>query len=132
MLGISADVVAGVHLLVVLLVPSGALLARRWPGLLCLHVPLTVAVVAINLAGASCPLTTLELQLRQGDGEPGYSGGFIEHYLVDPLHPDGITAGVQLTLLVAVVLPNVIAYAMVIGRRSWFDAHGSTRQPGAR
>lgn len=119
MLGISAaDVVAGVHLVIVLLVPCGALLARRWPGLLWLHAPLTVAVVAINLTGASCPLTTLELQLRRGSGDPGYSGGFIEHYLVDPFHPEGITAGIQLVILVAAVVPNVIAYTMLMVRQN--------------
>jgi hypothetical protein len=37
--------------------------------------------------------------------------GFIEHYLVPIIYPDGLTPTVQKLLAVAVVLANVLVYA---------------------
>ncbi|MGY2129237.1 DUF2784 domain-containing protein [Blastococcus sp. SYSU DS0617] len=47
---------------------TGALLAVRWPRLVLLHAPVALAILAVNLAGADCPLTDLELALRERAG----------------------------------------------------------------
>ena len=61
-----AGVVAVVHGAAVLFMLTGSLLALRWPRLLYLHVPVALAILAVNLAGQPCPLTDLELALRDG------------------------------------------------------------------
>ena len=64
---------------------TGSLLALRWPRVLWLHVPVSLAILGIYLTGSDCPLTSLELALREQAGEPGYTGGFIGHYVTEPL-----------------------------------------------
>ena len=112
-----AGAVAVLHLLAVLLLLTGALLALRWPRLLRVHLPVAAAILAVNLAGADCPLTDLELWLRAAAGEPAYSGGFLSHYLVEPLHPDGITPTVSAVVYAVAVTPNALAAALVGARR---------------
>jgi hypothetical protein len=107
-----ADVVAVVHLLAILLMLTGALLALRWPGLLRVHLPVAGAILALHLAGADCPLTDLEQWLRAAAGQPSYSGGFISHYLVEPVHPAGITPAVSLGIYAVALAPNVLAAAL--------------------
>ena len=51
----------------------------RW--LRILHLVGIVVVAAQALVGVICPLTTLELWLRQEGGLATYSGSFIEHWL---------------------------------------------------
>ncbi|MDH3426925.1 MAG: DUF2784 domain-containing protein, partial [Gemmatimonadota bacterium] len=43
----------------------------------------------------------------------GYTGGFIEHYLLPILYPPGLTSSIQLLLAALVVVANLIAYALV-------------------
>jgi hypothetical protein len=83
-----ASAVAVLHGAVVLVMLTGALLALRWPRLVLLHVPVALAVLAVNLAGAPCPLTTLELALRERAGAAPYDGGFLGHFLFGPLGLD--------------------------------------------
>ncbi len=113
-----AGAVAVVHLLAVALLLSGALLSLRWPRLLPLHLVVAGAILAVNLAGADCPLTDLEQALRDAAGEAPYSGGFISHYLVEPWHPAGITPGVSLGIYAAAVLPNAVGAGLLIRRAS--------------
>jgi len=116
--GLTADGVAVLHLAAVVFMLTGGLLGWRWPRLLWAHVPLSVAILAVNLAGDDCPLTDLELRLRAAAGLPPYTDGFIGHYLVTPLHPQGITPGVQVAIYVVAVAPNVLAYSVLIARRT--------------
>jgi hypothetical protein len=64
----------------------------------------------IELFGWICPLTPLENSLRRSAGEAGYSGGFIEHYLLPVIYPGGLTREVQLTLAAGVVAVNLVVY----------------------
>jgi Protein of Unknown function (DUF2784) len=117
MLGLTwADGVAAVHLAAIVFMLTGGFLAWRWPRLLWRHAPLAAAILAINLARADCPLTVLELRLREAAGERPYSGGFIGHYLVEPVHSGGITPGVQLTLYLVALMPNIVAYGFLAAR----------------
>jgi hypothetical protein len=117
-----ANIVAATHLTLVAFLVGGGLLSWRWPRLAALHVPLAAAVLTLNLAGADCPLSTLELSLRRIAGEHLYTGGFVAHYLVEPIHPAGITTDVRLGIYSIAILPNVLAYTLLgwrmIARRS--------------
>ena len=53
----------------------------------------------------------METTLRRAAGEAGYSGGFIEHYLLPVLYPEGLTHGVQLIFGAAVIAINAAVYA---------------------
>ena len=111
-----AGVVAVVHAAAVLFMLSGSLLALRRPQLLWLHVPVAVAILALYLTGSDCPLTTWELALREAAGEPGYRGGFIGHYVTEPLgHPIGETS-TQVGIYVAAFLPNALGYGLLAAR----------------
>ena len=71
-----ADAVLLFHLAFVLFVMAGALLVLRWRWLLWLHVPAVLWGVYVEFSGRICPLTPLELSLRERAGERGYEGGF--------------------------------------------------------
>ena len=65
------------------------------------------------MTGRICPLTYLEDYLRIRAGQSGYTGGFVEHYLVEVIYPSGLTRDVQFVLAAAVVLVNVAIYAWI-------------------
>jgi hypothetical protein len=115
--GLAADLVVVLHLAFVLFVVLGGLLALRWPRLAWVHLPVAVYGALIELVGWICPLTPLESWLRQAAGETGYQGGFVEHYLLPVLYPRALTAGLQLTLGLLVILVNAAIYAAVLSRR---------------
>lgn len=113
-----ADAVSVVHLAFVLFVVLGGLLVLKWPRLAWLHVPAAVWGVLIEYRGWICPLTPLENSLRARGGEAGYSGGFIEHYVQPVLYPAGLTRGTQIVLGSLALLVNLIAYGVVVARKS--------------
>ncbi len=117
MYGLLADLVVGAHVLFVVFVVIGGLLVLRWPKVAYLHIPAAVYGAAIEFAGWICPLTPLEQSLRRVAGENGYSGGFIEHYLLPILYPSALTRDIQLLLGVAVIAVNLAIYAYVFRRR---------------
>jgi hypothetical protein len=114
--GALADVVVVVHVAFVVFVVFGGLLVLRRPRLAWLHVPAAVWGALIEFRGWICPLTPLENALRARGGQGGYSGGFIEHYLVPALYPTGLTRGVQLALGSLVIGVNLAIYARVVAR----------------
>lgn len=115
--GALADLVVVVHLAFVAFVVFGGLLVLRRPRLAWLHLPAAVWGVMIEFAGWMCPLTPLENALRLRGGEAGYSGGFVEHYLLPVLYPSGLTRGVQLVLGSIVLVLNLAVYGAVLARR---------------
>jgi hypothetical protein len=112
-----ADAVVVLHLGFVLFVIAGGLLGLRWPRALWLHAPAAAWGALIEFAGWICPLTPLENDLRRRGGELGYTGGFIENYLMPVLYPAGLTANLQIALGTLVVVTNATVYAFVIARR---------------
>jgi hypothetical protein len=115
--GVLADLVVVVHCAFVVFVVAGGFLALRWPRLAFVHVPVFLWGVAISFGGWVCPLTPLENRLRHAAGEAGYSGGFIDHYLLPALYPEGLTRGQQAVLGVLVLAVNGTAYALLVRRR---------------
>lgn len=112
-----ADGVVVVHLTVVGFVVFGGLLALRRPRAALVHLPFAAWGVAIEIFQWTCPLTPLENRLRQLAGDAGYEGGFVQHYVLPILYPDGLTAGTGLVLAALVLLVNGAIYAAVVHRR---------------
>ena len=121
MYGLLADIVVGVHALFVLFVVLGGLLVLRWPRLAYLHVPAAIWGAAIEFAGWICPLTPLEQWLRREAGSAGYSGSFIEHYILPILYPSALTREIQLILGFLVIGFNLTIYAYVFRKRTRRD-----------
>ena len=113
MYGLLADAVVVVHFGFVCFVAVGALLLLRWPRLAWVHLPCAAWGAVIELTGAICPLTPLEKWLRVQAGRASYEGGFIQHYIVGLIYPDGLTREMQLGLAVLVVVGNSTIYALV-------------------
>ena len=112
-----ADLVLIVHAGFVAFVVLGALLALRWPRIAWVHVPVVLWGAGIEFLGGICPLTPLENHWRRLAGELRYPGGFVEHYLLSALYPDGLTRRVQFALGALVLLINVAIYAWMFWRR---------------
>ena len=104
------------HGAAVLFMLTGSLLALRWPRVLWLHVPVSLAILGIYLTGSDCPLTTWELDLREQAGEPGYTGGFIGHYITEPLGFPIEATSTQLGVYALALLPNLIGYGLLLTR----------------
>lgn len=119
-----ADVLLVVHLLFILFVVFGGVLALRWPRAAWLHLPLAAWGAYTALAGVICPLTPWENALRRAAGAEGYAGGFIEHYLMPVVYPPEMSRPVHIGLGAAALLWNLAVYAWVIRRRR-------RRKPGA-
>ena len=114
---LAADAVLLLHLGFILFVLLGGLLALRWRWAPMLHLPAAAWGVYVELSGGLCPLTPLENRLRIAAGEAGYTGGFIEHYLLALIYPAGLTHEIQYVLAAIVVGVNGLAYAWVWRRR---------------
>jgi len=108
-----ADLTVLVHGAFVAFVILGGFLAVRWRRLLWVHLPSAVWGVLIEFGGWTCPLTPLENALRERAGVAGYSGGFVEHYVLRALYPNGLTQHVRWTLGGLALAVNLCAYALV-------------------
>jgi hypothetical protein len=95
---------------------TGSLIALRRPWVLWLHVPVSLAILAIYLTDSGCPLTTLELALRERAGEPGYTDGFIGHYITEPLGFPIEATSTQIGIYIVVLVPNLIGYGLLLTR----------------
>ena len=111
-----ADLVLIVHGLFVAFVVFGGLLAlwKRW--IAYLHLPALAWGALVIGMGWICPLTPLEISLRQQAGQQGYGGGFIEHYLVSLIYPAGITREVQIALAALLIVGNIVVYTLWVRR----------------
>ena len=105
-----ADAVLLLHFAFIAFVVLGGLAVLRWPRLAWLHLPAVAWAAWISFVGSICPLTPLENHLRVLGGEPGYSDGFIHHYLTSLIYPAGLTQAIQVALGVFVVGVNALVY----------------------
>jgi hypothetical protein len=89
--GLLADAVLALHVAIVLFVVGGLALvvvgnlrAWRWVNagwFRLAHLAAIAFVVAESWLGIVCPLTTLEMRLRERAGAATYESGFVEHWL---------------------------------------------------
>jgi len=96
---ISADVVLITHAAFVAFVILGLILvfyggARRWgwirnPWFRLSHLAAIGVVVVQAWFGMTCPLTTLEMMLRERAGDAVYGGSFVAHWLHQLLYYEG-------------------------------------------
>ena len=86
-----ADLLVLFHLAFILYVIAGALLIFKWPKTLWLHLPSCFWGMTVEFTGWICPLTPWEIKLRRLAGEEGYTGSFIEQYLIPIIYPSGLT-----------------------------------------
>ena len=110
----AADLLVLFHLGFIIFVIIGGFLVVKWRWLLLLHLPAAVWGALIEFRGWLCPLTPLEQRLRQAAGEQGYSGGFIEHYVLPVIYPEALTVDIQMVLGGIVILINLVVYAWVL------------------
>lgn len=115
---LAADAVVVFHLLFILFVVGGGLLVLRWHWLAALHLPAALWGVVVQFTGWPCPLTPLENSLRQVGAQSGYSGSFIDHYLIPVIYPAGLNRDIQLLLGVVVVAVNLTVYLVLLYRKT--------------
>jgi len=111
-----AELIVILHLLFIVFAMFGGLLVIKWPRLVWLHIPVVAWGALTEFLGLICPLTPLEIWLRQQAGVDSYQGGFISHYLVPLIYPPGLTPGTQWLLGGGLVLFNILIYAWVYRR----------------
>ena len=112
--GILADIVVWCHLAFVLFAVLGATLAVRLHWVVWLHLPAVFWAVWIELSGGTCPLTPLEIGLRQRAGQGGYRGDFVEHYLMPLLYPVDLTRNIQVLFGLIVLVVNLALYGYIV------------------
>jgi hypothetical protein len=119
-----ADLVVVLHLAFIAFVVAGGVLTLRWRWAALVHLPAAAWGVYVEVSGGVCPLTPLENALRRAAGGAGYSGGFIENYVVPVIYPGGLSEPVQLLLAGLVVLANALVYGV-----AWRRARRARRAP---
>ena len=112
-----ADLLVVFHLVFILYVIAGALLIFKWKKTLWLHLPSCFWGMTVEFTGWICPLTPWEIQLRRLAGEEGYTGSFIEHYLIPIIYPSGLTREVQMVLGGTVLIVNLSLYTLILINR---------------
>jgi Protein of Unknown function (DUF2784) len=114
---IAADMVVLIHFAFILFVVTGGFLAVRWNKIVLLHIPAAIWGALIEFSGWICPLTPLENELRMAGGGVGFSGGFIEKYIVSIIYPEGLTREIQLFLGIVVIVVNLLIYGYLLWTR---------------
>lgn len=112
-----ADLVLVLHLAFILFAVAGGVLALRWRWVPFVQIPAASWGVLVEVSGMLCPLTPLENSLRRAAGSSGYTGGFVEQYLVPIVYPESLTQPSQLALAGVVLVTNGLVYAAVYRRR---------------
>jgi hypothetical protein len=113
-----ADVVVVLHALFVMFALLGGALVLWRPFIAIIHLPAAAWAAWVEFTGTICPLTPLENRWRTGAGAAGYDGGFIEHYLIPALYPEGLTSRMQIAFGLVVVVVNASLYGF-----AWWRAH---------
>jgi hypothetical protein len=74
----------------------------------------------VNITHWYCPLTPLEKYFRSEAGQAGYEGGFIAHYLVPLIYPQGMSYDLGVAVGIGVFVWNVVIYSLI-----FYHAHRS-------
>ena len=110
-----ASSVLALHLLFILWVIFGVLVARSRPLLRWAHITCLIWGILIEVLPWPCPLTLLENWLESRAGVEPYQGGFLLHYLDALVYPNA--SPVLLTVAGVVVCSlNLALYARVFLR----------------
>lgn len=107
-----ADLIVVIHFAFVCFVVLGGLLVVRWRWIALAHVPAVTWVVFAMSTNRICPLTPLENELRLEAGQAAYEGGFVDHYIVPVLYPEGLTDQTQWLIAVGIFVLSVMCYTL--------------------
>lgn len=116
--GLVADIIVLAHLGFILFVALGGILVVKWGKVAFLHLPCALWGMLIAWGGWICPLTPLEMHFRQLAGQAGYTGGFVDHYVMPIVYPEGLTRGMQIAFGVTILTVNLLVYARVLVKRA--------------
>ena len=107
---IIADFLVIIHLTFICFVVFGGILVmhRKWIAII--HLPAVAWGTLIEFQGWICPLTPMEQHFRHLAGQSGYSGGFIDHYLIPIIYPSGLTRPIQMAIGFFVIAINLTIY----------------------
>lgn len=111
--------------LVVFLIVGGPASIGR-PLLARVHLVTVAGTSAVFLAGYDCPFAVWEKNARVASGWSRYDGGFIEHYLVRPVHAPGITPWVSVAIMAVWLVPSVVGHGV-----RWRRARRSATAPAS-
>jgi hypothetical protein len=111
-----ADLIVVVHFAFIAFAIGGGLLVLRRPKLMALHLPAVAWAVLVELMHWRCPLTRWENYFIERYGAEGYEGGFLDHYLIPIIYPDGLTPAIQVGIGLFVLAVNVTVYAIIVVR----------------
>lgn len=112
-----ADILVIIHFTFIVFVVLGGFLVLKNSWVSILHIPSVLWAALLEIKGWLCPLTPLEHYFRQLSGSNDYTGGFIDHYLVALIYPDGLTREMQITLGFVVLGINLVIYSLVLVKR---------------
>jgi hypothetical protein len=113
---LAAAAVLVAHFAFILFALFGAMAAARHRWFIALHLPAAAWGFFVELTGRTCPLTYAENYFRELAGQAGYSGSFVEHYLLPIVYPAELTPGMQLVLSGVVVAKNAVIYGWLFTR----------------
>ena len=129
--GFLADLMVGLHAAFVVFVAVGGLLVWKVPRLAWLHLPAVAWGVGVEWTGAICPLTPIEVWLRQQAGEVGYQGDFVDQYVMPWLYPSGLTRELQIGLGLGALILNLVVYGYWFCARWFGSSRSRLRRPDA-
>jgi hypothetical protein len=109
-----ADGIVAFHLLFIVFATGGGLLVLRWRWLMALHLPAAAWAVLVEVMCWGCPLTYWENHFRERYGAGGYSEGFLDHYLIPIIYPDGLQDWMRVAIGVFVLAVNLSVYGYLI------------------
>lgn len=112
-----ADSILVIHFLFIIFVVFGGFFLFRSVHFAWLHIPVVIWGAFIEFSGRICPLTPLENYFRIKGNQSGYTGGFIEHYLIPVIYPSMLTRNIQFVLGALVLIINLVVYLFVFCRR---------------
>lgn len=115
---LAGEIVLLFHLAFIVFALFGAAIAARWRWIIIFHLPAATWGFFVELTGRICPLTYWENHLRVKAGLSGYTGGFIEHYVLAVIYPAGLTIEVQFILASVVAVVNIAIYGWLYWRGS--------------
>ena len=114
--------VLALHLAWLVFVIFGAFFTRRRKLLTGIHLASLVWGLAVEVGPWPCPLTSVEQELWERAKSPGYSGGFLLHYLDALVYP-GVPESALVAGAIAVCVLNIAVYC----RRMWISAGRAAR-----
>ena len=110
---VGADFLLLVHLAFICFVLLGGFLLLRWRWLIVVHIPALLWAILLEFQGWNCPLTPLEQALRSLGDQQGYTGGFIQHYILALIYPAALEQDIQFILGVLLILINTCIYLWI-------------------